>query len=490
MKDQHEVHTYRLICLSICLLLTFSFIPLIGQSILKDICPGGCGANPTNLTTIGSTMYFSATNGQSGAELWKTNGTSAGTVLIKDINAGKPASNPGQFTLCNGKVFFTAATVANGEELWITDGTAANSKLIKDIWPGTTSSNIQQMVAIGNFVYFVANNGVNGAELWRSDGVNTILLKDFRIGAADGCVVSMANYQNKLYFTRNLYSDYRVDAGQLWKYDPSTNKFSTLFEVKNNCLDDLTTHIGNLYYGAGDYMEYVSIYRLNPDQKGGTYVAYSTGYILGWMKSTGGKLAVAGGDEYNSYSAAVLDGITGTYTEYLGDGVRDVAVAKNKTYYGSRYWVSEKYQVQDYSDIRKGEITLATYKGLITDVESLGNYVIYSAYTSSNGNELRFINAINGREGVLEEEAVALKLYPNPASSQTTLAFSAQETGLVDVDLYDMRGNKLQTLFEGEMNAGESRQQQMDATPFANGMYFVRMTNGKQMQYQKLTIAK
>jgi len=41
--------------------------------------------------TIGGTSYFSANDGVSGYELWKTDGTAVGTVLVKDINSN-PAS--------------------------------------------------------------------------------------------------------------------------------------------------------------------------------------------------------------------------------------------------------------------------------------------------------------------------------------------------------------------------------------------------------------
>src|SRR5207248_2636011 len=62
------------------------------------------------------TLFFQATNGVSGLELWKSNGTAAGTVLVKDINPGKVSSSPSYLTNVNGTLFFSANNGVNGVE--------------------------------------------------------------------------------------------------------------------------------------------------------------------------------------------------------------------------------------------------------------------------------------------------------------------------------------------------------------------------------------
>src|SRR5262245_12475307 len=58
--------------------------------LVKDIAPGvfPVGSNPRNLTALGSTVFFTADDGMDGEELWKSDGTAAGTVLVKDVNPG------------------------------------------------------------------------------------------------------------------------------------------------------------------------------------------------------------------------------------------------------------------------------------------------------------------------------------------------------------------------------------------------------------------
>lgn len=71
------------------------------------------------------TLFFIADDGESGRELWKTNGTSEGTVRVKDIRAGTEGSRANSLTLSNNLLFFAAGEGVHGIELWKSNGTAA-----------------------------------------------------------------------------------------------------------------------------------------------------------------------------------------------------------------------------------------------------------------------------------------------------------------------------------------------------------------------------
>ena len=62
--------------------------------LVKDIRPGSSSSFPSNLTEVNGTLFFEANDGTNGRELWKSDGTSAGTVLVKDINPGSSSSYP------------------------------------------------------------------------------------------------------------------------------------------------------------------------------------------------------------------------------------------------------------------------------------------------------------------------------------------------------------------------------------------------------------
>ena len=167
-------------------ILLFSSISFAQISQVQDIFPGNSTAtppvinasNPTNLFDFNGTLLFRAGDAN-GQELWKSDGTAAGTVLVRDINTGTTAasnSNPTNFTFFNNQVFFTATngTNVNGSELWKTDGTTTGTALVKDIRTGTAGANPQNFTIINpTTMLFSANDGTIGTELWKTDGTET-----------------------------------------------------------------------------------------------------------------------------------------------------------------------------------------------------------------------------------------------------------------------------------------------------------------------------
>ena len=67
---------------------------------------------------MGAKTYFSADDGQSGEELWVSDGTEAGTFLLSDINPGPKDSSPRAITEVDGAIYFSAKTDRYGRELW------------------------------------------------------------------------------------------------------------------------------------------------------------------------------------------------------------------------------------------------------------------------------------------------------------------------------------------------------------------------------------
>jgi len=198
-----------------------------GTVLVKDIWPGMFGPIPTssapaNLTDVNGTLFFQCNDGSHGDELWKSDGTEAGTVLIKDINPGTigpdPAgSAPENLTDVNGTLFFIANDGTNGYELWKSDGTEAGTVLVKDIDPGASGSFPSNLTDVDGTLFFIAADGTNGYELWKSDGTEagTVLVKDIDPGASGSFPTNLTNVDGTLLFS----SDDGPTGYELWKSD-------------------------------------------------------------------------------------------------------------------------------------------------------------------------------------------------------------------------------------------------------------------------------
>ena len=96
---------------------------------------------PPSCTPAGGLLFFHAITGEQGAELWRSDGTEAGTVLVADIAPGQRAgSDPRELTAVGGRSSSPPDAGDVGSELWRSDGTAAGTVLVKDLAPGERSS--------------------------------------------------------------------------------------------------------------------------------------------------------------------------------------------------------------------------------------------------------------------------------------------------------------------------------------------------------------
>jgi len=199
-----------------------------GTALVKDINPGS--ANSVSLISqrivdVNGTLFFNADNGTNGKELWKSDGTAAGTVMVKDINPGSSSSSLGDFININGILFFTADDGSNGVELWKSNGTSAGTVLVKNIRGGSSGSMFSSLFDKNKFtnvngtLYFSANNGVNGIELWKSDGTfsGTQMVKDIQPGSISSSPDELVAHEDTLYFLASSIASGR----ELWKTDGS-----------------------------------------------------------------------------------------------------------------------------------------------------------------------------------------------------------------------------------------------------------------------------
>ena len=151
--------------------------------------------NLTYWTEAQGWLFFTADDGFSGVEPWRTDGLS--TSMVLDINSFAGDSVvPGRddvFTTLNGQLLFFANDGTHGFEPWLSDGTFLGTRLLADIYSTpinnpTTADGLTFLAEYQRRSYFTANDGLTGREPWSTDGTTfgTKVLKDIGPGYESG----------------------------------------------------------------------------------------------------------------------------------------------------------------------------------------------------------------------------------------------------------------------------------------------------------------
>jgi ELWxxDGT repeat protein len=210
-------------------------------SLVTDL---GTGPGPADLTNVGGVLFFAAQG-----QLWRSDGTDAGTVIIKPI----PSSvGPENLTNVNGTLFFTDDDLLHGRQLWRSDGTALGTYVVKDINP-SGDSNPSDLTNVSGTLYFAANDGgLDGVQLWKSDGTanGTVLVADVNGPGVGSYPTELTNVSGTLYFA----AQNQAVGGQLYRSNGTAagTALVKLINVFGANPADLTNVGGKLFFSADD----------------------------------------------------------------------------------------------------------------------------------------------------------------------------------------------------------------------------------------------
>ncbi|MCC5606412.1 pre-peptidase C-terminal domain-containing protein [Nostoc sp. CHAB 5834] len=217
------------------------------QARMVDLNSGSGSSNPSNLTAGSNILYFTANDGSTGSQLWKSDGTVANTTRLTNINSGN--FNPANLTVFNNKLYFSANDGIKGRELWVFDGTQA--QIVSDINPNSGSSNPTNLTVAGNKLFFTADNGTNGQELWEYNGTTSALVKDIYPGVNSSNPFNLTNVNGKLFFRANN----PTYGTELWSSD-STQNGTQVIDIRTGTLssspNSLTSIGSTLYFTANN----------------------------------------------------------------------------------------------------------------------------------------------------------------------------------------------------------------------------------------------
>lgn len=173
-------------------------------NIVPDV-PGS--SNPINLVSAGEQVFFQANDGGN-SELWRSDGTSAGTIELSAFNPTSCCASLDRVTGFQSALYFRK----NSLELWRSDGTVAGTSLFHSFPHGVTS-----IFGTPNALYFSGDDSDAVSEFWKSDGTpaGTAL---FKKPFSTGPITRLAG--------ANFYL-----AGGLWRFDDTPESVRLLWSA-------------------------------------------------------------------------------------------------------------------------------------------------------------------------------------------------------------------------------------------------------------------
>ena len=365
-----------------------------------DLNVGTVPSNPTMLTVAGDGVYFFADGGVAGKGLWKTDGTAAGTLFVKAVQA-VTAAPP---VAVGSNLFFTVADSTYGTELWKSDGTAGGTIMVRDAQPGSGSSSPLNLTAAGTTLFFSAATGAYGRELWKCDGTadGTVMVKDIALNfSSDPSELTSLN--SVLYFSASSANF----GAELWRSDGTA---AGTYMVKDvNPVDQqgsnpqsLVNFNGTLYFGT--HPNGTALWKSDGTEAGTVLVkSLPTSSQESWQTKVVGnnlyfRLRVSGVNERRVYRSDGTDaGTTQLFSQSAASSLDELTVAGGRLYFtaANTLWTA------DATSTSASSLTTATTP---TGLAALGDSLLFSS-TTSVGTELHKSDGTPPTTGLLADIA-------------------------------------------------------------------------------------
>lgn len=487
---------------------------IAGTSQVAPNLNGGAGYSPTGLTVFNGELIFTAFVSGLGNELYKTDGTEAGTILLKDVRTGNSSgldsyasnNNTEVFIEFNGELYFRGSTNSS-IELWKTDGTPNGTVSVKN-FEGTQTgapiyvSNGDQNylgVVFNNEMYFSVNRSGSGSELWKTDGTTagTVLVKDGYGVAISNLIV----FDNQLFFTagesatgKEIWTTDGTTAGTQIKHDIFPNNLNPFFGFGSSP-DHFFIFNNEMYFAARSYDQPsntiigTELWKTDGTTASlvkniNTYVSNSvegSGLNLPRFKIYQNELYFTGKDDASGFDLWKTDGTSSGTVKAISESDTGITFEfLNSIEYNGKLFYFNFQNLWVTDGTPTGTEVLTDSNGLNSDILSVqtgslfqfNNKLWFAGSSNANGTELTSITdttlsieSVNG----LDE----IKLYPNPTSNVLNIKSKSQ---IESVEIFNLFGQKIL----------ESKSSVLNIANLSAGHYLLRVYSNKGFVNKKI----
>jgi ELWxxDGT repeat protein len=486
-------------------------------------------SNPSNFVKIGNTVYFIAKTGSpyiafsETQNLWKTDGTSAGTIQVTELQKVQNITN------VNGTLYFAGLDIVNGWGIYKTDGTPAGTTAVRLLAPISTPHDLinvngtlfvtfgsNQIITIkettisysflaasvpsgfplGDYLYFVGTDDAYGSELWRTKSVNgvatgTKLVKDINPNGNSN-IEHFAVLNGVLYFSAND----GVHGHELWRSDGTIGGTRMVIDTRTgdssapylNDVIDIVTIGDKLYFSTPDYDNEPTIWKSDGTSANTTMVSNVPKHSP-FMVSNSRLYFVT--DSLNNFDLWKSDGTAET-THYLatlneGNGFYspNSYVTIDDVFYsnlsGEYLWRSNGSPC--------GTYVLSSVAGYPSSMEFLGNEIIFAADYGTVGRELYKVNVaqlpespcLNTLQSLVSNGEEGLSHYPNPFQNSFTLELKGNREENYSIRIVDLANQPFET--KSAMRYDESYELGTQLLP---GFYLLRIQEQNKTRVVKI----
>ena len=214
------------------------------------------------LEGAGSNVFFVNDDGRTGTELWVTDGSQSGTHLVKNIGPGGVEAKGLRLQLLFAALptglIFTVGDVTSGATVWFSDGTEAGTKPIKQ--PAGTAAGGSNAVygctapTTGEVYFFYGS--FSELTLWRTNGTAAGTTLAFKLPAQNALVQDAGkpyfqSVNGFTYFLTQTSSPSGSTLHNVWRIDERAGRVTKVGILPNCVSAPYFQAVGNTLYYVG-----------------------------------------------------------------------------------------------------------------------------------------------------------------------------------------------------------------------------------------------
>ncbi len=510
-------------------------------NIVKDINPGAGDGLANNIIISSGSLYFPAFAGPGGFNIWKSTGSAASTVLAVDLPFTALGLN---LTDVNGTIFFSREYTSgfiNYGELWKSNGTTAGTSLIKSLSDDFVTFGFTQLLKYKDKLYFylIENTGVDFVSLWSSNGTsagtveikhnifidialsplfitnNTLVMTasslfQLPLKKSDGTTPGTVDFhtfsnfysgsvlestEKLFFFTDNATVSGVETFDEIYQSDLTTENSRSLRELYGTSFagsNNIRNAAGNVYFttrlafSSNPEERKLRLWFYNPTKPSSnipyfTLVNATTNEDIAWLHN----------NDYIFKQDPLQVNVRWNPTTTPGS----VTFQLNSTPYRTENTAPFSLAGDTEGDYNPWPVTTGNYN-ISARPYSLSNgagtpgpvsNVFVNVVTTST---LRSSEADNDINNIESPESVQFEAYPNPSSGNFYFSVLNNESGIAKAEIYKTDGTLVEKLIETNAIEGETVQFSWNGSQYLQGVYICKYTSGKKQFIKKIVLTK